>query len=55
MMIPRSADRSAAEEAARRRFEERAAQLEGHKVGAWESLSDLMREELVLQELLRPK
>jgi len=42
-----------AEQQARRRFEERAARLVGHKVGAWESLSDLMREELIRRELAR--
>lgn len=50
-----TADRERAERRARERFEERAANLEGHKVGAWESLSDLMREELIQRELANTK
>jgi len=40
-------------EAARLRYEARAVRMEGHKMGAWESLSELMREELIRQESLR--
>jgi hypothetical protein len=45
--------RQQAETAARQRFEERARLLEGHKLGSWESLSDLMREALIQHELTR--
>lgn len=40
-----------AEQCARQRHEARVAQLEGHKIGAWESLSPLMREALIQREL----
>lgn len=45
------AARHLAEQTARRRFEERARLLEGHKLGSWESLSDLMKEALIHHEL----
>jgi hypothetical protein len=45
--------RQQAEAAARRRFEERARLLEGHKMGSWESLSDLMKEALIHHEMTR--
>lgn len=47
------AAREQAEIAARQRFEENARLLEGHKMGAWESLSDLMREALIHHEMTR--
>lgn len=43
--------RQIAERRARERHEARVRQLEGHKMGAWESLSDWMREALILNEL----
>jgi hypothetical protein len=42
-----------AEQAAKRLFEERARLLEGHKMGAWESLPDLMKQALIHVELTR--
>jgi len=47
------AARQQAEKVARRRFEERARLLEGHKLGSWESLSDLMKEALIHHALTR--
>lgn len=47
------ASRQQAEDNARRRFEERARLLEGHKMGSWESLSDLMKEALIHHEMSR--
>ena len=45
--------RAQAEIAARKRFEERARLLEGHKMGSWESLPDLMKEALIHHEMSR--
>lgn len=45
--------RQQAEIAARQRFEERARLLEGHKMGSWEALPDLMKEALIHHEMSR--
>ena len=45
--------REQGEIAARQRFEERARLLEGHKMGSWESLPDLMKEALIHHEICR--
>ena len=45
--------RQLAESRARERHEARVYRLEGHKIGAWESLPEWMREELILNELAR--
>jgi hypothetical protein len=41
-----------AEDRARQRFDDRMARLEGHKVATWETLSDLMREQLIYYETI---
>jgi hypothetical protein len=47
------ASREQAELIARQRFEERSVVMEGHKLGSWESLSDLMKEALIHHEMTR--
>ena len=47
------AAREQAEITARQNFEERARLLEGHKMGSWESLSDMMKEALIHHEMTR--